>query len=116
MTSKPPLQDLVDVVREFLERDLLPSLSADLWFQCKVAINILGIVERELELTPGLEAAERQRLAQILGRSGPADELNRELCEAIRDGKIGEGSPALLEHLRATMEGALQINNPKWIA
>jgi hypothetical protein len=89
MTSKPLAQDLLDVVREFMERDLLPALSAErvpssefspegpvsvsLWFQCKVAINVLGIVRRELELGQHLRAAEQQRLIDLLGQAGLPD-------------------------------------------
>ena len=115
MTIKPPAEDLLDVVREFMERDLLPALSADLWFQCKVAINILGIVRRELELRPAMQVAEHQRLVQILGKTGSVDDLNRELWASIREGSIGDGSPALIRHLRETSADALKINNPKWI-
>jgi hypothetical protein len=115
MTSKPPAEDLLDVVREFMERDLLPTLSAELWFQCKVAINVLRIVRRELEFGPGLQAAERQRLVQILGKEGSVDDLNRALCALIREGNIEDGSPALIGHLPATIAGALKVNNPKWI-
>ena len=115
MPGRPPTGDLLDVVREFMERDLLPLLSAELWFQCKVAINILGVVVRELQMSPGVEAAERERLAAILGKPGSVDDLNRELCALIRQGKIGAESPALVQHLRAITTDALKINNPKWI-
>lgn len=115
MPSKPPAEELLDVVREFMERDLLPALSADLWFQCKVAVNILGIVKREMELRPGLQVAEHQRLVQILGKTGSVDALNRELCASIREGSIGDGSPVLIRHLCETIADALKINNPKWI-
>src|SRR5262245_1986809 len=143
MTSKPPSEELLDVVREFMERDLLPALSpeivrgsefslqaaldANLWFQCKIAINILGIVSRELELRQSLEAAEQQRLIGLLGEAdqpsevgepgdaGSLDDLNRRLCSLIRNGEIGDDSPDLIRHLRATITGTLSINNPKSI-
>jgi hypothetical protein len=98
-----------------MERDLLPTLSAELWFQCKVAINVLRIVRRELELRRGLQAAERQGLVEILGKEGSVDDLNRALCASIREGSIEDGSPELIGHLRATIAGALKVNNPKWI-
>src|SRR5262249_10427829 len=142
MTSKPSSEELLDVVREFMERDLLPTLSPEtarsselslqaaqsvnLWFQCKIAINILGIARRELETRQPLEAAERQRLINLLGEAGQLseageldeagslDELNRRLCRLIRNGEIRDDSPDLIRHLRATIAGALSINNPKW--
>jgi hypothetical protein len=113
--ATPAVSDLVDAVREFMERDLLPAVSDDLRFQCRVAINVLGIVIRELELAPAQHEAERQRLALLLGHEGSIDELNRELARRIREGEMGADTPSLLDHLRATSVEALRIDNPKWI-
>jgi hypothetical protein len=111
----PPAPDLLEAVRQFMERDLLNEVSGDLWFQCKVAINILGIVKRELELAPAQQAEEQKRLVQLLGREGSIDELNRELARRIREGTMGEDTSGLLDHLRASVIEALRIDNPKWI-
>src|SRR5262249_58589862 len=114
MTSKPSSEELLDVVREFMERDLLPALSPEtarsselslqaaqsvnLWFQCKIAINILGIARRELETRQPLEAAERQRLINLLGEAGQLsetgemtqagshDQIQTSICSMLRDG------------------------------
>jgi hypothetical protein len=115
LKGSPPATDLLDAVREFLERGLLPALSGDLRFQCRVAINVLGIVTRELALAPAQREAERRRLARLLGQEGSIDELNRELARRIREGTMGEGTPGLLDHLRVTSVEALRIDNPKWI-
>jgi hypothetical protein len=64
--SRPTAAELLEAVREFLERDVLPVLSADSRFQCRIAINVLAMVRRELELRPALDAAERERLATPL--------------------------------------------------
>src|SRR5215469_12756074 len=93
----PPAIDLLDVVREFMERDLLPEVSGDLRFQCRVAINVLGIVGRETELAPAQHEAELQRLARLLGHDGPIEELNRQLARRIREGATGENTPGLLD-------------------
>jgi hypothetical protein len=113
--ATPAASDLLDAVREFMERDLLPVVSGDLRFQCRVAINVLGIVMRELDLAPAQHEAKRQRLAVLLGHEGSIGELNRELARRIRDGEIGEETPGLLDHLRTTSVEALRIDNPKWI-
>jgi hypothetical protein len=64
--SRPTTAELLEAVREFRERDVLPVLSADSRFQCRIAINVLAMVRRELELRPALDAAERERLATLL--------------------------------------------------
>ena|SRR5215467_14626032 len=111
----PRATDLLEVVREFIERDLLPAASGDLRFQCRVAINVLGIVMREIELGPTQQEAERQRLVRLLGHAGSIDELNRELTRRIREGTTGADTPGLLEHLHTTSAEALKIDNPKWL-
>ena len=113
--SRPPAADLVDVVREFLEREILPALDGDRWFHCRVAINLLAMVQRELALAPGLDAEERGRLVELLGEEGSLDALNRELARRIREGTVDQDRDDLIDHLRRTMADALRINNPKWL-
>ena len=114
-TSRPPAADLVAVVREFLERDVLPSLAGDRRFHLRVAINVLATVERELTHGPALDREERARLVALLGRDGTLDELNRELARRVRAGEIDASRADLVDHLRRTMADALRINNPKWL-
>ena len=116
--GRPTAIELLDVVREFLERDVLPRLTADVRFQCRVAINVISTVRRELELGPAFQSRERERLAGLLGDAKPdesLDALNRRLGRQIREGVIDVDSPALLDHLRQTIGEALAINNPKWL-
>jgi Domain of unknown function (DUF6285) len=113
--SRPPAADLVETVREFLERDILPTLAGDRQFHCRVAINILAMVRRELELGPALDAAEHERLRRLLGQDGSLAELNRRLAALIRSGAVEPSRPDLLDHLRRTIVAALEINNPKWL-
>ena len=118
--SLPPTGDLLLAARTYLERELLPQLSGRERFQTRVVINVLAQVQRELELGPGLEAAESARLQELLGDSlggppGGVGEQNAELARRIRSGGIGWEDEALIEHLRQTLIGALEINNPKWL-
>jgi hypothetical protein len=116
--SRPTAAELLDAVREFLERDVLPALAADVRFQCRVAINVLASVRRELELGPEFESRERDRLAALLGDTDARtslDALNRRLAWEIREG-AGDLDPAALgDHLRRTIREALEINNPRWL-
>jgi hypothetical protein len=113
--SHPPAADLVDAVRELLEREVIGRLEGDLAFQCRVAANALGMVARELRLGGALDAAERQRLAALLGREGSLEELANDLARRIRSGALAPDDPALLASLRASVADALRVNNPKWL-
>jgi hypothetical protein len=113
--SLPPAADLLDAVREFLERDVLPTLTGDRRFHLRVALNVLAIVRRELELGPAAAARERERLAALLGRDGTPAELNRELARRIREGAITGDHPDVAAHVRGAVRDALMINNPHWL-
>lgn len=114
--NPPPLPDLLAVVREFLERDILPGLEGETWFNLKVALNLLAAAEREARLDPEAAAAERTRLARLIDAPGAtAVEMNRRLALAIRDGRLALDDPALREHLRRSLADTLRINNPRWL-
>ena len=113
--SKPEPPALLDAAIDYLERELLPTLGGYHRFQCRVTVNVLAQVRRELVLAPAQADAERARLASLLGHAGERDELSRELAARIRAGEFALDDPALLEHLRRSLVEALRINNPKWI-
>jgi hypothetical protein len=113
--SKPEPAVLLDAAIAYFERELLPTLTGYHRFQCRVAVNVLGQVRRELALAPAQSEAERARLAALLGHAGERDELSRELAARIRAGEGSLDDPALLEHVRLSLIEALRINNPKWI-
>jgi hypothetical protein len=117
---RPTADELVDAVRAFLEDELLPSLEGRRRFHTRVAINVLGAVERELRDGPTANEAERARLVALLGDSGeddlPVDDLSRGLAHAIRAGEIAMDDPALLDHLRRTSDDDVAIANPRHVA
>jgi uncharacterized protein DUF6285 len=113
--SKPEATVLLDAAIDYLERELLPTLAGYHRFQCRVTTNVLAQVRRELLLAPAQADAERARLGALLGHAGERDELNRELAARIRAGGLSLDDPALLAHLRRSLQEALRINNPKWI-
>ena len=113
--SKPTAPALLDAAIDYLERELLPALAGYHRFQCRVTLNVLAQVRRELVLAPSQADAERARLAALLGHTGERDELSRELAARIRAGDIALDDPALLDHLRRSLVEALRINNPRWI-
>ena len=106
------MRELVDAVREVLETRAMPELKGHTAFHARVAANALAIVSRELEFGGKSGHEERVRLVRLLGHEGTLEELNRELCRLIRDGKIGLETPGLAEHLAITTREKVAIDQP----
>lgn len=115
-TNRPTGKELVEAVREFLENEVQPSIGGRASYHTRIAINVLKIVERELELGPKLNAEEHERLRQLLGQDGSLEELNAALCQRLREGNIDYENDALIEYLRQTVLGKLSIDNPGYSA
>ena len=73
-------------MREYLERDVMPATEGRVAFHARVAVNVLGMVERELTLGPAQAEAEHGRLVALLGHDGTIRELTEELATGIRAG------------------------------
>ncbi len=104
----PDARQLIEAVREWLEADVLEATEGRLRFHARVAINVLGIVEREIELGPAQADAHRERLA----RFGAADD--GELAAAIRRGDLDDRLDELRDVLRATTADKLAVANPHY--
>lgn len=114
MMDQPSVLELVVAVRDFIEQKAMPELKGHTAFHARVAANALGIVARELEHGAASGEAERARLAGLLGHDGPLMDLNRELCVAIRGGKIGIDTPGMTEHLTLTTRDKVGIDQPNY--
>lgn len=114
MQNRPTAAELIGAVATFLESDVMPGLQGAVRFQCRVSVNALRIVERELDQVPGLDAAEVTRLTELLGATGDIEELNLALCQRIQDGDIAIDDPDLLAHLKQTTLGKASIDNPRY--
>ena len=99
MNDRPTAAELIDAVRGYLEKELLPALTdARLRFQTLVAANVLAIAGRELATEADSLEEEWTLLDGLLGPvEKPARGLreaverrNRELCERIRVGSFDE--------------------------
>ena len=114
MAQDPPdAATLLDAVADWMREQLLPELKGRQAFMARVAINLLGIVGRELREGGAKQAAEHQRLVALLGSQGSLDTLNRQLCEGIRDGSLDPRRDEVLKHVRATVREKLDIANPR---
>ena len=102
----PSARQLVESVREWMERDLLASTSGRVQFHTRVAINVLAMVERELEVGADQLARHRERLATL----GCSDDL--ELAAAIRRGDFDHDLDRVIDVVRADVEAKLSVANP----
>ena len=75
MTERPTAAELIVAVREFLERDVAPTVEGRVAFHTRVAVNALAIVARELEHGSEFAARERHRLGELLDADGSLEEL-----------------------------------------
>lgn len=115
--DRPTAAELVEAVREFLERDVMP-IEGRVGFHGRVARNVLAIVERELEMGPALDAFEREQVLEILGpeaESLETGELERELARRIRDGSLDDRRDEVVETVKSIVGAKLAIANPEYI-
>jgi hypothetical protein len=92
----------------------MPRLSGRIAFHTRIAINVLAIVRRELNLGPAAGAREAARLAELLGADGDAETLTGALCECVAHGEIDVDDPKLIEHLWATTLDTVAIDQPNY--
>jgi hypothetical protein len=130
MNDRPTALELVAAARQYLEGDLLPSMTdARLKFQTLIAANVLAITERELLTEEEHLLREWEWLADLVGLARPAPqrladlkrgvcEGNEQLCEHIRRGDFDDASRfrQLLRQLRRVVERKLQVANPRYLA
>ena len=111
----PCAATLLQAAADDLERDVLPALSGLPRYRVRIVLNVLRLVTRELEQAPQADAAERERLLQLLGESGVTlPELRADLAARIERGELALDDPALVAHLTAGLREALAIDSPGW--
>ena len=104
----PSSAELLEAVREWLERDVMSSTEGRLRFHARVAANVLATVERELAVGAEQNTDHRARLAS-LGVDNDA-----ELARSIRDGDLDDRLDAVRTVLRADVDDRLNVANPKY--
>jgi Domain of unknown function (DUF6285) len=113
--DRPTAAELVASVREYLERDVMPATEGRVAFHARVAVNVLGMVERELEVGEAQDAAERDRLVALLGREGTIRELTESLALGIRDGSLDVPWTDVVDTVRETVRAKLDVANPRYL-
>jgi Domain of unknown function (DUF6285) len=127
--DRPTVRELLDAVRGFLEKDVVPALHGPARFHALVAANVLAIAGRELASEEGDLVAEWRRLGALLDHAAtdPPPRLdalraavraaNDALAARIRQGDA-DAAPyrdAVRAHLRATVVEKLRVANPRLV-
>jgi hypothetical protein len=107
--DRPTAAELLEALHEWMERDLLPGVDGRLQFHTRVAINMVDIVRRELELGPDQEVQHQEVLASF----GMNDDA--ELAAAIRDGAFDANLVDVLNRLRPVVEDKVRVANPRYL-
>ncbi len=105
----PSASELIESVREWLERDVMAATEGTLHYHTRVAINALSIVERELVLAESQDAAHRHRLHVL----GVADDA--ELAAAIRSGALDDRIDEVRSLVWQSVRDKLAVANPKYL-
>ena len=122
--NRPTQTDLLQAVVEYLRIPVteLGNQKADQFFR-RVSANVLGIIQREIQLGSKFENRETQLLSTLLSdldAYGDLDqgqnqnhELNLALCDAIDEDKIPITTD-LVDTLKAISTEKLKIDNPTY--
>src|SRR6478672_10137211 len=101
--DRPTAAELAGAVREFLERDVMAATEGRVQFHTRVAINALGMVERDLLASPIGDIEEDLRSAE------------HDLAASIRSGRLDDRLDAVKAEVRETVREKLLIANPKYL-
>ncbi|HNJ96614.1 MAG TPA: DUF6285 domain-containing protein [Ilumatobacteraceae bacterium] len=107
--DSPTAAQLIESVREWLERDVQPATSGRLQFHTRVAINVLAMVERELALGGDQAVQHHRRLAEL----GCADDA--ELAARIRSGELDDRAEEVRQLVWDAVRDKLAVANPKYL-
>jgi hypothetical protein len=112
MISHPNAEELARAVAHWLNevRSQLDDRNA---YLARVAVNALGVIDRELAQRDAAESAITTRLSTLLGQDGDYASLTRELCERLRSGRMNM-APELLAVLRVDTLARLAIDQPNY--
>ena len=105
----PTAAELVEAVREFLENDVLAAVEGSTRFHVRVAVNALGIVQRELEVGGSDVAAHQARLTEL----GYADD--DALAAAIRSGAEDHRYALEKTKVAESVQAKLRVANPAYL-
>lgn len=107
--DRPTATELLEAVRHFLSSTLSDEVSGRMAFHCRVAANMVAIVERELASGGEHATAHQARLSRL----GMADDA--ELAEQIASGAVDDRYSEINAALRGAVWDKLAVANPKYV-
>ena len=116
LQDRPTAAELLEAIREFLEQDVMPAVEGRLRFHSRVAVNALGMLEREVRLGAELDAAERARLGALLGHDADVAKLTTELAARIREGSLDDRRDDVVAAVRESVRAKLLVSNPDYLS
>ncbi len=124
MQDRPTQRELVEAAREFFEREILPTVTDPrLRFRTLVALNALGMAEREMFAGDTFLDEELLGLRKLLGqevlplpkeharKEQEAWENRKTLAARIREGRAPEGT---LTFLKTSIGHKLAVASPRF--
>ena len=124
MQPRPNAVELLSAVRDFLETEIVPTLSdARLKFRTLVAMGALGILEREHQLEEELLRAELTDFSRLLALDAPqCDSLEELRLELTRSNanlaqriRTGNAPAATFETLKRAAVNKLRVSSPTYL-
>jgi len=110
--DRPTSAELVEVVSEFLEKEVKSNLHDHLAFKTQIAINVLNIVKREQQNKKILSNESRAILLNLFKDS---DKTNiEELAKQIQTGKLKLDNEELRDALIEITKKKISVDNPKY--
>lgn len=116
--DRPTAVELIEAVREYLERDVM-TIEGRPGFHARVAHNALGMIVRELEFGPELEAEYRMQIGALLGedpRGMSLRDLEARLAKEIRAGALDDRLDDVANYVRGSVAAKLKISNPGYLS
>ncbi|MFO7590610.1 MAG: phosphotransferase family protein [Acidimicrobiia bacterium] len=116
LQDRPTAAELLEAVREFLEADVMTATEGRTAFHARVAVNALGIVERELLLGPAVDAPVLRRIAALVGSDdAPPRTLVAELAARVRDGSLDDHRDEVVAVVVDLVRAKLLVANPRYL-
>ncbi len=124
MQDEPSAVELFEAIREFIEQEIVPTITDPRTrFRTLVAVNAVGILEREVREEDQHVGEEARSLRALLGSDDPLPDdyqglrrhilaQNAELAARIRR---GQAPPGTADHLRRVGEAKLAVANPGFL-
>jgi aminoglycoside phosphotransferase (APT) family kinase protein len=107
--GRPTAVELVEAVREWVDRDVRAATDGRVAFHARVAVNALAMVERELVLGSAHRSAHAARLAEL----GCADDSA--LAAQINAGSLDDRAEEVRAVVAHSVRAKLEVANPRWL-